>query len=66
MPIYFYKGLGKSRKTTETLLNATSTTCKTLTVPAEDFTSNGRWSAVLSYTSQYSKAESPVRSFAYE
>lgn len=50
-------------KAASTLANATSTTCRTLTISKSEFDTPGRWLVHIKYTSQYSRAESLPKEF---
>lgn len=54
----FTQGSQKITKSTSTLVNPTSTTCKTVSFPASELTSAGTWKVTLVYTSAVSSGTS--------
>ncbi len=58
----FVKGTEKIIKPVDTLPNATSTTCKTITFPASEL-SSGKWLVTLSYLSNTAEGSSSVKDF---
>lgn len=54
------------KKTTETLINPTSTTCKTVTFSASELTSKGAWRVNIVYSSSAYEGTSNERNFDYQ
>lgn len=61
----FEKGSTRVTMKTTTLVNATSTTCKTTTFSASELGERGEWTVILKYTSSTSEGTSKAKDFAY-
>ncbi len=59
----FTNGSSELRKTTDTLVNPTSTTCKTTTFSAIELPAKGSWTVYITYTSSSAEGKSNEKEF---
>lgn len=61
---FVFSGPGNTlTKTSSTMQNPTSTSCKTVSFPSSELTANGTWSVYIRYTSPVSEGKSGPREF---